>query len=99
MVGFGPEEQLCTVEDRVDSTGAARRVATTGLMVQTAQKTALEVASFFLSAHTGFSAEEGAAALVVDNMFMAGFAGHVALRAVFPSIGRRRPLVVDNGDM
>ena len=32
----------------------------------------LEVASFFLSAHTGFVAEDGAASLVVDNMFMAG---------------------------
>ena len=39
MVGFGPEEQLCSVQDRVDSTGAARRVATTGMMVQTVQKT------------------------------------------------------------
>ena len=39
MVRFGPEEQLCSVQDRVDSTGAARPVATTGLMVQTVLKT------------------------------------------------------------
>ena len=39
MVGFGPEEQLCSVQDRVDSIGAARRVATTGNKVQTVQKT------------------------------------------------------------
>ena len=30
-----PEGQVCSVEDRDDSTFAARRVATTGLMVQT----------------------------------------------------------------
>ena len=39
MVGFGPEEPLCGVQDRVDSTGAARRVASTGMMVQTVLKT------------------------------------------------------------
>ena len=34
-----PEGQVCSAEDRDDSTFAAHRVATTGLMVQTAQKT------------------------------------------------------------
>ena len=46
----------------------------------------LEVASFFLSAHTGFVAEDGAASLVVDNgdKCMAGIAGDDAYPAVFP---------------
>ena len=59
----------------------------------------MEVASFFLSVHTGFLAEEGAASLVVDNMFMAGFAGYVALRSVFLYSSAGAPFVVDNGDM
>ena len=43
-------------------------------------------ASFSLSVHSCFLAEVGAAGLVDDNMFLAGFAGFVAPRVVFPLI-------------
>ena len=46
-----------------------------------------------LSVHSCFLAEAGAASLVFDNLFMAGFAGFDAPRAVFPLfVGRHKSL-------